>query len=147
MWMRKLSTKMSGDASETSAEWAEDIFDKPRDKVGEKVLSITVNLKPFTYLLSGCEQILQLCRGFYQELGSVDSSTSESPESESGGLGFVTRVNARSPTSSWSYQLFLLYFSVVHRRLSCRPRKTSLGPVDVNIPIICGCRVKFCFLC
>ena len=30
---------MSEDASETSAEWAEDIVDKPREKVGEKVKS------------------------------------------------------------------------------------------------------------
>ena len=39
MGMRKLSTKMSEDASDTSAEWAKDIVAKPREKVGEKVKS------------------------------------------------------------------------------------------------------------
>ena len=38
-------TKMSEDASETSAEWVEDIVDKPREKVGEKVKVGEVKVK------------------------------------------------------------------------------------------------------
>ena len=91
-------TKKSGDAFETSAEWAEDIVDKAKEKLGEKVkvggekMKVELWKKDSALIISRCVSYVPL-----KALSSICTSTS---------IGIITQASQLLAISSSTNSLF-----------------------------------------